>query len=1137
MKKRSRTALRHLTVLVPFFLWGCSDGLFSPAPPGPGPTPAEDGMTLDRMQDDFQEEIRWTGIDAASAGWTTVTRTDRPDGDQLVFTHTDPASQPRIALWDEPVLSGNGKAGFEVLARTDAAHWMGVVFNYQPDGSYYLFRVQPETSLWDLQQIGPAGSSSIAGGKAEDQGNLIRTDEYIRLRLGWSPFVPDLLQAGIVSPTTGVHELAAVSLSRPLRGGRAGLYCDASGVWFDDAGVTGTLRMTSKPRITVHADRAPQGDFSRRVLGANFVWRGDVNGIDNTIYDERLYQAAIAKWFTLLNKAGPAGVSSTRYPGGLESSFFYWKHGVGPASSRCNPGNLSHEDTISVGTDEFLQFTEELGAEAVITLNPQHFSLPLGSPAVAQYAADWVEYCNAPNNGSNPGGGVDFAALRAFHGHNAPYGVPYWEIGNEIAGLTTTQLAGIIRSVSGATRRIDPDIQLGFQDHVFTPPYNQAPFAPSARDYYTNPQGTGILDLAGNDFSFWEPHPYGPALVEIGPAFFQNGATITVPHTFYTPGTYLLTLTGFCSNPTPEPVRSHRYGTLTVRLDEEPVWSFEVASVSERSWSQEILVPAAGTYTLTIEGDNLIQDRVIYVTNELAVKDQATGDTQKVDLTNSTEVYGIEQATAPTVDYVFFGLFSDYYGGKAVYPTEWNTTMGFYDAPNDLKWALSNAEYLNVFFRNNVGVSSFWDLTSASLLVGLIEGVPQRFPDPRLRPTAYVFQLYRDLLTGSRLDVSSDGSPFYLRGIDGLRLGVVGDLVNLRIPYLSAIAGISPAGDVLSLIVLNRHPSLPLQADLALDGFSPSGKGIVSVINAPSIATNNERDTCPSPGNCVATAVSGLSGASSDFSYVFPAHSITAFTFFRPGASSQPPLPPSNLTAAVEDQSIRLQWSASASGGVSGTNLYRSRWADGPYGDRINPAPVTSLQYTDANLDPSVTYYYAARAVDADGRESANSGKAAARIPGRAPATYLPQGLEILAGVPNGSIRALDLGDDWMQQPLDGDTFYRVGSVLGSTDWFLNFLISEDPASVSAMALYFQAIYSRDGIQHFLLYNHSRGVWDAVRTQEVDSGLIARYMEAFTDPEFVREHISDTGEIHLRVTAPLGGSFTCYADYGAVSVK
>ena len=47
-------------------------------------------------------------------------------------------------------------------------------------------------------------------------------------------------------------------------------------------------------------------------------------------------------------------------------------------------------------------------------------------------AADWVEYMNGRAGvGGNPNGGVDWADVRAANGHRAPYGVRWWEIGNE----------------------------------------------------------------------------------------------------------------------------------------------------------------------------------------------------------------------------------------------------------------------------------------------------------------------------------------------------------------------------------------------------------------------------------------------------------------------------------------------------------------------------------------------------------------------------------------------------------------------------------------------------------------------------------------------------------------------------------
>ena len=48
----------------------------------------------------------------------------------------------------------------------------------------------------------------------------------------------------------------------------------------------------------------------------------------------------------------------------------------------------------------------------------------------AQDAADLVEYLNAPA-GSNPNDGVAWADIRKANGHEEPYNVRYFEIGNE----------------------------------------------------------------------------------------------------------------------------------------------------------------------------------------------------------------------------------------------------------------------------------------------------------------------------------------------------------------------------------------------------------------------------------------------------------------------------------------------------------------------------------------------------------------------------------------------------------------------------------------------------------------------------------------------------------------------------------
>ena len=117
-------------------------------------------------------------------------------------------------------------------------------------------------------------------------------------------------------------------------------------------------------------------------------------------------------------KTAQAGVNIVRYPGGTPANFYDWTRAVGP-DRQCQtdgrPGNGTVRDSV-YGPDEHMEFVEAAGADASIM-----------SPFVKQtpeQAAGWVEYMN---------GSVETAhgSTRAANGHPAPYGVRYWEVGNE----------------------------------------------------------------------------------------------------------------------------------------------------------------------------------------------------------------------------------------------------------------------------------------------------------------------------------------------------------------------------------------------------------------------------------------------------------------------------------------------------------------------------------------------------------------------------------------------------------------------------------------------------------------------------------------------------------------------------------
>jgi alpha-N-arabinofuranosidase len=122
------------------------------------------------------------------------------------------------------------------------------------------------------------------------------------------------------------------------------------------------------------------------------------------------------------------------YPGiGVITHDFHWKNVIGPFAARTDPTpRESTFDTplgVRFGPDEYGALVEEMRTR---TGRPVDGSIQVNiMSGSAEDAADWVEYMNAPNDGSNPGGGIDWAARRAANGHPAPYNIRYWELGNE----------------------------------------------------------------------------------------------------------------------------------------------------------------------------------------------------------------------------------------------------------------------------------------------------------------------------------------------------------------------------------------------------------------------------------------------------------------------------------------------------------------------------------------------------------------------------------------------------------------------------------------------------------------------------------------------------------------------------------
>lgn len=220
------------------------------------------------------------------------------------------------------------------------------------------------------------------------------------------------------------------------------------------------------------------GPVNRFVLGNNmlghaWVWDPDqstfvardhhVNG--QGVWDISTYSSVPE----LVDFAKDIGMSYVRFPGGCGVHWYDWKKSVGPIESRpdnCIAYDIYDEcapDQITYGFPEFLQNAEDIGAIPVITVSDY--------TGTFQDAADLVEYLNAPVSPDNPNGGIDWAQVRADEGHPEPWGVVWFEYGNETYHgdhiwpggkiFTAEQYAANYLNYQTVMKAVDPNIRLG----------------------------------------------------------------------------------------------------------------------------------------------------------------------------------------------------------------------------------------------------------------------------------------------------------------------------------------------------------------------------------------------------------------------------------------------------------------------------------------------------------------------------------------------------------------------------------------------------------------------------------------------------------------------------------------------------
>ncbi len=204
--------------------------------------------------------------------------------------------------------------------------------------------------------------------------------------------------------------------------------------------------------ITLHPDYQI-GTISPRLFGAFLEPIGSM--VNGSMYNPKHPSAdelGMRRDFYMALKE--AGLPAVRLPGGNFVSGWQWKDSIGPMHLRKTHLDMAWFQYIpnTVGHDEYLRWAEKAGVETIYTVN-------LGTGTL-QDAADCVEYTNFT-------GGTWWSDLRKKNGHNAPYGVKTWCLGNEMDGPwqiasmeKDPQRYGVLaHETSKAMKWVDPSIE------------------------------------------------------------------------------------------------------------------------------------------------------------------------------------------------------------------------------------------------------------------------------------------------------------------------------------------------------------------------------------------------------------------------------------------------------------------------------------------------------------------------------------------------------------------------------------------------------------------------------------------------------------------------------------------------------
>lgn len=190
----------------------------------------------------------------------------------------------------------------------------------------------------------------------------------------------------------------------------------------------------------------------------------------------------------------------------------------------------------------------------------------------------------------------------------------------------------------------------------------------------------------------------------------------------------------------------------------------------------------------------------------------------------------------------------------------------------DLSDALCVAGFLNVMHRNCETVT----LANLAQMVNVIAPIVTSPEGMFLQTIYHPLKLYRDQCLDVSLNAFVESLAyrakiFCERDSTGERAPVE------SVPYLDVSATTDDEATQLCLAVINRNRASAMETEIDLGEFSPKRKAKVYEINGPDVGAQNSFDEPDKVG----VEEKEFSDAASEFTYEFPAHSITVMKLIR----------------------------------------------------------------------------------------------------------------------------------------------------------------------------------------------------------------------------------------------------------------